>query len=296
MTRRLTAALILALALPLLRPVALDGAAFPRPGAVKVEAPGARISWIPVDGAQLYRVAVFDAPDAEGKRLLLAAVWVAGDHWSYGSGPVVARAAKLNSTKALPLPAGHRLRVMVAAAGADGADKSEWTGADFEAAVAPEAQPQLEAVTATASPSPTASPTPAGQPEAASGTADATLDIEGGDEFKTSPEPAVIDLQDQTRTAAVGATATATDAAPAPAGTLASAQALLNARKDDDAEAAFKALLTQDPRNAAAWEGLGDSYADRSMKVEAADAYGKALAINADNKRLKAWMESNVRE
>jgi tetratricopeptide (TPR) repeat protein len=291
----MTRCLILGLALGLTAP--LIAAPLPKPAAVTVDPQGPRFSWDAVDGAQLYRVAVFDAPDAEGKRLLLAAVWVTADHWAYGGGPVVARAAKLNSTKPLPLPLGHRLRVMVAAAGEDGADKSDWAGADFEAA-APKAAaaPRLDAAstaTPTATPSPTPSPTAApGQAQAVSGAAEATLDVEGGDEFKSTPEPAVIDLQDSTRTAAAAGTPTA---AVAGAPSLAAGRALLKSGKDEDAEAVFKALLTQDPRDADAWEGLGDSYADRSMKVEAADAYEKALQINADNKRLKEWMEKNVR-
>jgi tetratricopeptide (TPR) repeat protein len=295
MNRRL---ILAALALSLQGP--LHAAPLPKPAAVTVEPQGPRFTWDPVPGAQLYRVAVFDAPDAEGKRLLLAAVWVKAAAWAYGSGPIVARAAKLPSTKPLPLPSGHKLRVMVAAAGEDGADKSEWVAADFEAAAAkPAAAPELEAPT----PSPTATPTPtpaAAQAQALTGSAEATLDVEGGDEFKSSPDPAVIDMQDATKTAgsaagAVPAAAQAGSGATAAVGGLSAGQALLKAGKDEDAEAVFRAQLTKDPRDADAWEGLGDSFAHRSMKVEAADAYEKALQINGDNKRLKEWMDKNVR-
>lgn len=293
----------------------LPGAALEKPDGLAVEAgAGARVSWNGVEDAGLYRVAVFDAPDGEGKRLLLAAVWVSGTAWTYGDPPSVASAGHLPSTRPLPLPAGHKVRVMVAAARADGSDKSDWSGTDFKlpgSASRPSPTPEP-----TAAPSPTEA---AAQDLSPSGGAE--LDLGGSDEFKTSPDPTVIDVQDNTKTAegmasdaspvaaAAGASATAgspaagsaTAAAAMGASATAStdpeaaAKALLAAGKDEDAEAAFRALLDQDAKNAGAWEGLGDSYAARSMKVEAASAYEKALELNADNARLKDWMQKNVR-
>ncbi|HXC65092.1 MAG TPA: tetratricopeptide repeat protein, partial [bacterium] len=264
--------------------------------------PGAqpRFIWAGVDGASLYRVAVFDAPDSEGKRLLLAAVWVSGTAWTYGAPPSVPSAAHLPSTHALPMPAGHKVRVMVAAARADGTDKSDWSGADFKTAAAPGGAP-TEAPTASPSPTVVAA-------QGLSPSSDAEMDLSGNDEFKTSPDPAVIDVQDNTKAAEASATglspaaaaasptaSAAVESATASTDPEAAAKALLAAGKYEDAESAFRALLDQNVKDAAAWEGLGDSYAARSMKVEAASAYEKALQLNASNDRLKEWMQKNVR-
>ena len=278
----------------------LLAAALDKPIGLAVDAAaGPRFSWNRVDQAGLYRVAVFDASDGEGKRLLLAAVWVSGTAWAYGDAPAVTSAGHLPSTRPLPLPAGHKVRVMVAAARADGTDKSDWSGTDFSVAGA-------HSVSApTASPSPTVV---AAQPVSPS--SDAELDLGGADEFKASPDPAVIDVQDNTK-AAVAAVTASDAASPVGAGSaaaatgagaastagdpLASAKALLVAGKAEEAEAGFRGVLDQDAKDAEAWEGLGDSYAARSMKVEAASAYEKALQLNASNERLKQWMHKNVR-
>ncbi|HTB35268.1 MAG TPA: hypothetical protein VK842_10420, partial [bacterium] len=99
----------------------LHSAALEKPDGVAVDASAQpHFSWNAVTDAGLYRVAVFDAPDAEGKRLLLAAVWVSGTAWAYGDAPAAASAGHLPSTRPLPLPAGHKVRVMVASARADG--------------------------------------------------------------------------------------------------------------------------------------------------------------------------------
>ncbi len=101
----------------------------PKPEGLAVDTTGgASISWDAVDGAAAYRVAVFDQADAEGKRPLLAAVWVSGTAWTYGKAGTLPKFGKLPSTKPLPLPSGSTLRVMVAAAREEGADKSEWSG------------------------------------------------------------------------------------------------------------------------------------------------------------------------
>ncbi|HTB34469.1 MAG TPA: tetratricopeptide repeat protein [bacterium] len=298
----------------------LPAEALDKPAGLAVDA-GAeiRFTWAKVDDAGLYRVAVFDAPDGEGKRLLLAAVWVSGTAWAYGEAPSVPSAGHLPSTRPLSLTAGHKIRVMVAAARADGTDKSDWSGVDFKVpgSAARSAAP--------ATPSPTASPSPAvDTAKDLSPSSDAELELGGGDEFKTSPDPAVIDVQDGAKadgaaglSPSAGSDAAAATAATGSAGAAAAlsgsastaqdaaadaatdpeaaAKALLAAGKYEDAEAAYRALLDQNAKNAAAWEGLGDSYAARSMKVEAASAYEKALQLNADNERLKDWMQKNVR-
>jgi hypothetical protein len=290
----------------------LPAASLEKPDGLAVETgAGSRISWDSVEEAGLYRVAVFDAPDSEGKRLLLAAEWISGTAWTYGEPASVASAGHLPSTRPLPLPSGHKVRVMVAAARADGTDKSDWSGTDFK--VPGSTSHGVPAPEPTLAPSPTEV---ADQDLSPSGGAE--LDLGGSDEFKTSPDPAVIDVQDTTKTAdgaasdltpasaaagVSGAAATVSASAGAGAGVSgtasgdpeAAAKALLAAGKYEDAEAAFRALLDQDAKNAGAWEGLGDSYAARTMKVEAASAYEKALELNADNERLKDWMQKNVR-
>ncbi len=101
---------------------------------------GLTLSWQGVEGAGLYRVAIFDEPEADGKRPLLAAVWVHGTQYIYGKTVTVPKAGKYPSTKPLPLPAHRRLRVMVAAAASDGSDKGDWAGLDVETA-APRPRP-----------------------------------------------------------------------------------------------------------------------------------------------------------
>lgn len=289
-------------------------ALLPKPEGLAVdEAAGPRFSWTPVEGAALYRVAVFDAPDAEGKRPLLAAVWVAGSSYTYGKDAVVAKAGKLGSTRPLPLPAGRKLRVMVAAARQDGADKSDWTGADLSVKAPPQAVPVVV-------PSATSTPTPT--PGAAKPQADAELELDGGEEFKSSPEPAVIDLGEGDGAGAVASAAAggavgaavagaaagteaagqAGSAAPAAASsasaalpTLDAARALVKAGQADEAEAMFKSLTESEPKNADAWEGLGDSFNARQMKVEALEAYERALKLDKSKKHLRDWIDKNVR-
>jgi cytochrome c-type biogenesis protein CcmH/NrfG len=54
--------------------------------------------------------------------------------------------------------------------------------------------------------------------------------------------------------------------------------------------------LDKDPHNADDWEGLGDSYRARMMKVEAADCYQQALKWDPSKTQLKDWLDSNVRQ
>jgi tetratricopeptide (TPR) repeat protein len=300
-------------------------AALPTPGNLAVEqgTGGLSLHWSPVEGAGLYRVAVFDAPEKDGKRPLLAAVWVKGNQYLYGQTATVPKAGKFPSTQPLPLPSGHRLRAMVAAAAGDGTDKGEWAGVDVDiqaAALAP------------ARGLPTAVPTAALTPKPASVPAskEAELEVQGSEEFKQSPDAAVLEIDESAPEAGAGesgapvqgaaallasagsaaggaagaAGATANNAVPtdsaksAPAGPVGSAgeaKALLDAGRFEQAETAYRAILANDPTNADAWEGLGDSYAGRRMKLEAKESYEKALELNKSKTHLKTWIEKNVR-
>ena len=325
-----------ALAFSLALTTTLAAAPLPVPKGLQAEAGegGLSLSWEAVTGAGLYRVAVFDAPEKDGKRPLLAAVWVKGHEYAYGQTLTVPKAGKYPSTKPLPLPSGHKLRVMVAAALADGNDKGEWAGLDVESAASAKAK-----VEASATPSPimtaTPSPTP-GKPSK-----DAELEVQGGEEFKQTPDAAVLDVDDAGDAAAGGAAATgalnavagsATGAASAAATTSSSADSaqattmsatvatadvkasgtastekaagstpwgeakgLLSAGKFELAETAYRNLLEKEPENADAWEGLGDSFAGRKMKLEAKESYEKALSLNKTKTHLRDWIDKNVR-
>jgi hypothetical protein len=269
------------------------------------------LRWSPVEGAGLYRVAVFDAPEKDGKRPLLAAVWVKGTRYLYGQTTTVPQAGKFPSTKPQPLPSGRRLRVMVAAALADGADKGEWAGMDVDPLA--KAMPAAVAPTALPTPEPTISPTPASAPK------EAELEVQGGEEFKQSPDAAVLDIDEGAEAGAgegngpaAGAavlTSAATGAGAMAAGTAGEsaktasagatpageAKALLAAGRFEQAETAYRAVLEKDPADADAWEGLGDSYAGRRMKLEAKESYEKALELNKSKTHLRSWIEKNVR-
>jgi predicted Zn-dependent protease len=116
------------------------------------------------------------------------------------------------------------------------------------------------------SPSPTASPRSLTDTsevfDAEASSVSAEIEVDLAAEFKETPEAGEEGL--------AGAAATAT---------LESARTLLQQGKAEEAEAAYRALLGQDDKNADFWEGLGDSYDARKMKVEAKEAYEKALDI-----------------
>jgi hypothetical protein len=280
------------------------------------------LSWSPVEGAGLYRVAVFDAPEKDGKRPLLAAVWVKGHEYVYGQTATVAKAGKFPSTKPLPLPAAHKLRVMVAAAKANGDDKGEWAGLDVESAGAVKASAPI----ATATPTVTSTTTPS----AVSGTAttkDAELEVQGSEEFKQTPDAAVLEIDESgdaeagaaglaagaagaatgVASAAAGAAMDTSSACAVPAGTatvqssvsaastLGEAKGLNVSGHFEQAETAFRSLLEKEPENADLWEGLGDSFAGRKMKLEAKESYEKALSLNKAKTHLKDWIDKNVR-
>jgi hypothetical protein len=307
------------LALVLLGSAAAHAEPLAKPLSLAVSATAeARFVWQAVDQAAVYRVAVFDAADKEGKRPLLAAVWVKGLHWDYGSKAALVSVGKLPNTKPLPLPAGRTLRVMVAAARADGSDKSEWVGEDFSVTAAPQAVPVVVA---------TAAPTAAPSPVALSGTAgdDAEIELVGGDEFKSSPEPTELQVEDGggsaaavaalTSGAGAGAAASAakgssaasdvsgvaavsttagTDAAADLSVTAEAAADLLKAGKAEEAEAAYRSLLHGDGANADLWEGLGHALEARRMKAEALEAYSQALLLDGKRENLREWIRKNV--
>jgi tetratricopeptide (TPR) repeat protein len=232
--------------------------------------------WEGVKEASIYRVAVFASPDEEGKRELMAAVWVKGLSWPYGSDRVLPKAGKLPSTQAKPLSPGSAYKVMVSAARENGADKSDWSSAEFVAAGAPSSTPPSP------SPWPTPSPTPLSQAvdaaDAEGGSASAEIEVDLAAEFRETPEAGEEGL-----------------ASGAPEATLEGARSLLQQGKSEDAEAAYRALLGKDEANADLWEGLGDSYDARKMKVEAKEAYERALGIDKKRERLKRWLEENVK-
>jgi hypothetical protein len=265
-------------------------AALPKPAKVEAssEGPTPVFHWADTEGASVYRVAVFAAPDAEGKRPLMAAVWVKGLSWAYGSSKVLAKAGKLPSTTPKPLEPGLEYKVMVSAADENGMNKSDWAAASFTAGLAAKAPARSPlSLSATASPSTTPTPTeiPAGtatptpQINAKGGTGPAELEVDLASEFKESPETGEAGL------------------APAAAlpSTLEGARQLLQKGNAEDAEAAYKALLDKDATSADAWEGLGDSFDARKMKVEAKEAYEKALALDKKRTRLAKWMDDNVK-
>jgi tetratricopeptide (TPR) repeat protein len=273
-------------------------ASLPKPAKVDVTSLGSTpiFRWDEVEGAALYRVAVFAAPDEEGKRAIMAAVWIKGLSWAYAKGKVLPKAGKLPSTPAKALTAGADYKVMVRAADEEGANMSEWVSASFVAPLIGSAQAisaaAQAALSATASPSMTqtpawlpvsatasATPTPTAQVDAKGATGPAELEVDLAGDFKETPEAGEGGLS---KTAAVT--------------TLEGARALLQQGKADDAEAAYRALLNQDATNADYWEGLGDSYDARNMKIEAKEAYEKALAIDGKRARLLKWMDDNVKK
>jgi hypothetical protein len=292
----LTLCLMIASGIPAPLPASL-----PKPAKVDVASVGSSpaFRWDEVEGAALYRVAVFAAPDEEGKRAIMAAVWIKGLSWIYGKGKVVAKAGRLPSTGAKALSPGADYKVMVRAADENGSNMSEWVSAGFSApsASASQASPSAAAlapVSPTASPSMTATPpvdagasastatptpTPSAKLDAKGSTGPAELEVDLASDFKETPE--------------AGEGGLSRTAAPA---SLEAARGLLQQGKADDAEAAYRALLNQDASNADYWEGLGDSYDARNMKIEAKEAYEKALAIDGKRARLTKWMDDNVKK
>ncbi len=251
----------------------LQAAPFPRPEGLAVlgDAGAPLLRWQAVKGAGLYRVAVWAEPDAEGRRPLMVAAWVKGTSYSYGSKDVVSKAGKLPSTPAAGLKPGN-YKAWVAAAGPEGEDKSEWASADLKWMGAPAPVPSF---TPTPDIAFVSTPTPPG----ASG-GDAEVEVDLAADFKETPEPSEEPSPQ-----------------PTPMGTpsMERAQAALESGKAEDAVEIYLKLVEADATDAAAWEGLGDSYDARKMKAEAKEAYEKALAL--DRKRVKArqWIEENVR-
>jgi tetratricopeptide (TPR) repeat protein len=263
----LAALLSLALAGPLLG-AAVSNKPLPAPQnlTVTVEEGSLEFSWQAVTGAACYRLAVFLDKDKNGSPL--AAVWIKGTRYLYGQDPFILKIGGLPSKAPASLQKGSYYRWIVAAAAPGGLRKSDWAGSRFEYSQA--------------RPKPTASitPTPMG----------------GG--LTVSPE-------NETSTAKTEEpTATATQT-PEPENVLKEAssnedpsmekaQQLLKERKWEPAQKEFKRLCDQDANNFDAWAGLGDSYLGANLRVEAVDAYRKALALK-DDQRIGEWMKKNVR-
>ena len=275
-----------------LAPGAARAVALAAPASVHVDTGGAevQVTWSAVEGAGGYGVAVFAPVDAEGKRPLQAAIWVkAGrNSYLYGKDPVLAKAGTLPSTKPLKLSAGVTYRVMVAAAKTDGSDKSPWAATDFTSLGA------QVSLTPTPSPSPSPSPTPGSVSD------DAELVVEL-DEFKAKPEGAVLDVGDHAEGASMRS-GLVEQAAPEASSTSASlptdvpgARALLKAGQPNQSETALRAILAKDASNADAWEALGEALDARRLKVEALEAFEKALALDPKRGHLKEWIEKNTR-
>lgn len=261
-------------------------AGLPKPASIDVSAPGGTpvFRWDSVEGATLYRLAVFAAPDEEGKRPIMAAVWVKGLVWTYGMGKFIPKAGKLPSIAPKPLQDGASYKVMVRAADEHGSNMSDWVSASFNAGPgAPAPFTVVPSATATPTPQPAEQGTPTATPsprvDAQGSTSPAELQVDLAGEFKETPEAGEVGLS---RTAA-----------PA---TLEAARALLQQGKADEAEAVYRALLDKDASNADYWEGLGDSYDARSMKIEAKEAYEKTLAIDGKRARLVKWMDEYVKK
>ena len=104
---------LFALALPL--GALAEGFAVPQDFQADVDSGSLTLSWSAVDGAGLYRVAIFDAAQADGKRPLLAAVWVKGNQvYIYNEDGHRAQGRQISPAPCLcPCPQpGRRLRAM----------------------------------------------------------------------------------------------------------------------------------------------------------------------------------------
>ena len=286
--------------------LAAQAMALPKPTGLKAD--GFTLSWSAVDGAGIYRVAVWTKPSDGSAKHLVSAVWVKANTWVYGDQSVlIAKAGKLPSTKVPSLDPGTTYRLWVAAAAEDGSDKSEWAAIDLIApkslmdsprqalpalsptAAAPASMDQISA-TATVTPtpaltsatdqpaSPSFTPTPRAAWDAKSNTTGADLELDVADEFKEKPD----------NSPKASPTAVQTPS-------LEAAGALLNAGKAEDAQDVYKKMLEGDATNADAWEGLGDAYDADKMKIEAKECYEKALAIDPKRERLQKWLDDNVR-
>jgi len=73
------------------------------------------------------------------------------------------------------------------------------------------------------------------------------------------------------------------------------ARNLVKERRFEEAQAAFEALTQKDPKDPAAWKGLGDAYAGSNLKLEAMESYRKSLDLNPGDEELKAWFEKYYR-
>jgi tetratricopeptide (TPR) repeat protein len=254
-------------------------ASLPKPSGLNVSnsASSQLIRWQASEGAAYYRVAVFASPDEEGKRELMGAVWVRGLSWTYGAKGSLAKVGKMPSTPCKTLALGAEYKVMIRAADESGSQLSDWISTEFKAGASGQT-PSRKTVALSPSPSPSMTSTPMADAKSATGPAELEVDLAA--EFKETPQA------DET-----GLTSTVKFGAVTPE----AARLLLQAGKADDAEQAYKKLLEKDPANADLWEGLGDSYDARLMKIEAKESYEKALAIDGKRERLLKWMQENLK-
>lgn len=253
--------------------------------------------WAAVPGAGVYRLAVWAAPTEEGARPLIGAVWTRNPGFGWGRDSTVAKLAKLPSTSQEPLAAGQPYRWMVSAARVDGSGKGDWSGAELivpkQQPVAPATAPARQSLAHSATPTPSAtaspSPTPAPSFSPTPGGAEAEIEVDLGSDFTEQPAAgagaaaAVLNVGDSVEPASPSSSS------------LSSAQALLENGDLDAAETAYKNELTKNPLSADAWEGLGRSYNARNLKLEAKEAFEKALAIDPSREDLKQWIEKNTR-
>jgi hypothetical protein len=87
-------------------------------------------SWDSVEGAAMYRVAVFpDAGAGKPNPSPLAAVWVEGNTYAYGQGRILELPGALKNRRPEPLKPDLSYRWMVASARKGGAGKSAWASA-----------------------------------------------------------------------------------------------------------------------------------------------------------------------
>ncbi len=251
--------------------------------------------WAPVKGAGVYRLAVWAAPVGDGPRPLVGAIWTRGNSFGWGRANTVAKLAKLPSTAQEPLAVGQPYRWMVAAARADGSGKSDWTGAEMnlpkQEVTTPAPARQSIKSTATSSPTPSAtlSPTPTYSPTPDGINAEIEVDL--GSDFVEKPASGSATDAAVLNVGAAEASEKSTGAATG----MSAAKALLETGDPEGAETAYRAELTKDARNADAWEGLGRSYDARKLKLEAKEAFEKALAIDPKREDLKQWIEKNTR-
>ena len=249
-----------------------------------------RFTWSAVEDAAVYRIAVFAPRDQSGEAPLVAAVWVNATSWTYGDRGVVKKVGKLASTPLEKLKSGIEYRWMVSAADSNGENKSEWTGGVFKLKSA--AAPVEAARIPTVSPAPVTSQEDdletldfSEEPETGETLAATASDMET-DEALPAPvaaHPVAVPLKDED------------SAADVERRELDMAQSLMTHKKWSDAEENWRSLLRRNAANAQYWEGLGLALDGQGLKLEAREAFDRALAWDSDRPVSRAWLQENVR-